>query len=61
MIVAYSSNDEVLVCEKKDEKYLLQEWFAKGTGRNRIDYDRTETNKVRKVIEVKASCSVSLS
>ena len=58
MIVAYSNGTEMFVCEKSQEKKLLKNWFAKETGRDVLDYDRTETKGILEIktgdIEVSA-------
>ncbi len=45
MFVVYSSNDEVLVTTRKNEKAMLLEWFAPHTGRDLDDYDREESKE----------------
>ena len=49
MIIAYSSDTEILVCEAKDEKYLLKNWFAKDTGRDKDQYDRDGCESVLEI------------
>jgi hypothetical protein len=51
MLVAYTGVDEVIVCDKKDEKNMLKEYFTDG-GRSKDDYDREEC-KSPKVVVVK--------
>jgi hypothetical protein len=43
-MIVYSSHGEVLVCENKDEKQLIKEFFTRG-GRDLEDYDREVTMK----------------
>lgn len=43
MIIVYEGNDETLICDKKDEKKMLKEYFING-GRNTEEYDRFEVN-----------------
>jgi len=45
MLVMYSDGKETLVCEKKDEKRLLKEYFETGE-RDVDDYDRDESGYV---------------
>jgi hypothetical protein len=46
MLIVYQGSDEILVCKRKDEVKLLEDWFGKGTCRDINDYDRLETKGV---------------
>ena len=53
MMVIYSSEHECLICEKKNEKKMLKEWFIDG-GRNAEDYDICETpGVIQNTLEMK--------
>jgi len=41
-LVIYQSQDEVLICEKRKEKELLEDYFAEGN-RDLDEYDRAES------------------
>lgn len=55
-MITYSNGSEVLVCDKKDEKKLLKEYFGKG-GRDTDEYDREESQ----VVEIRAVRKVNVS
>ena len=40
MLIAYVGQDEVIVCTEETEKSMLEEYFAKHTGRDVNEYDR---------------------
>ncbi len=42
MLIAYTSNDEVLVTTTKREKKMLKEWFEVDMGRTLDEYEREE-------------------
>lgn len=48
MLVTYSSinGGEILVCQKKDEKKLLKQYFNLETGRDMDEYDRQEHENI---------------
>ena len=50
-MVVYSDGLEVIVCEKKDEKSLLEQYFEKG-GRDLEEFDRSETSSSRKFVHM---------
>ena len=48
MIVIYRTRNEILICQKRDEKKMMREWFNEG-GRLADNYDRFESNGVVKI------------
>lgn len=54
-LVMYEGDDEVLVCNPADEKYLIKEWFQKG-GRVIQEYSRSEINGI---LEIKSEIHAS--
>lgn len=42
MLIVYSSDTDVLICESEVEDSMLSIWFAAKTGRKHTDYDRDE-------------------
>lgn len=55
MLVVYSNDGEVLVCEKKDEKKLLDTYFGPDN-RSLDEYDREENE----VVEIRNRMLVSV-
>ncbi len=45
MLVVYSSHEEVFVVESAHERTFIQEYFARGTGRNKEDFNREESDE----------------
>ena len=43
-MIIYSSSNEVIVCEKSNEKQLLLDYFEEG-GRDLEDFDREEIKR----------------
>lgn len=50
-IIAYSSEDEVLVCTNQSEPRLLKQWFVEG-GRELDDFDREESPADTTIVEI---------
>ena len=48
--VVYSSDSEILVTTRIDEKAMLKEWFGEGCGRNKEDYDTEEVEDNEKCV-----------
>ena len=45
MFIVYASTttEEVIITTTEHEKEMLREYFAKGTGRKKAEYDRSES------------------
>ncbi len=44
MIIVYSGNGEILICEENKEEKLIDEYFTNG-GRDKQEYDRIKTDE----------------
>ena len=45
MYVIYKNDKEVLICTKKKEEALKEEYFLEGADRDLDDYDRSESSE----------------
>ena len=45
MYVIYKSDDEILICTKKKEEALKNEYFLECASRDLDDYDRSESSE----------------
>lgn len=53
-MIFYASDQEIIVCSKKNERQMLIDYFEKG-GRDRDDFDR---EVVKGVIQIRTSLVV---
>jgi len=45
-MIVFESEEEIIICEKKNEKKIKKEFFDKTTGRDIDDYDQYETSNL---------------
>jgi hypothetical protein len=58
MLVVYKSDTEMFVCDEKDEKDLLRNYFGKKAGRDLDDYDRAEAEQFVEITPRLITCEV---
>jgi hypothetical protein len=59
MYIAYSSDSEILICNKKTEKLMLKAWFGPEVGRDLDQFDRWEVSQPIMHIEIKRNVRIS--